>query len=197
MSQNYHSVEKVIEYKARPDSKAQFDTKQMDVFRAELAILMDASLKTTVAIIPIIDAPHTTPPFRLGEFVNQNEDYVVKQIAMRLSMSQKAVIRCLKQISAFIRNEDERDSMDATGQFSSNHARQYLPPIEVEPAPEPEPKKKGRKAKPRKDEKPTQHKGRSFKSIADAARSDPMTSYGTLRKAKYREGLRQASENSL
>jgi hypothetical protein len=185
LSTNYHSVE--IKANLEPSrAPKQFDAAIMAVLKAEIEILMnkDLAYQTTSAIIPEIVAPYTTPPFSLGEFVNQNTEFVVAEIARRLNLARKTVADCLQDISAFIQETDSHDFMDFTGQFHNNPARAFLPKEE----PKKETKKRGRKPKPRKDEKPVKRNGRSYKSIADAAKEDKERSYAALRQKLWRDG---------
>lgn len=178
----------ITEYKAFSDSDkangGEFSEVHADVFRAELAILMDESLKRQVVtpIKPEITPPHKTAPFTLGEFVNQNRAYVVHQIALRLHMTEAAVKQRLREISAFVWGNPNMDL-----------APDYLPKL----------KPRGRPRKPRKDEKAIVHNGRSYKSIAEAARKDTERSYAALRQKLWRESKKQSttesklSENSI
>jgi hypothetical protein len=173
----YHIVE-IKAFSGGSNYRGQFDKVAEDILRAELAILAD-KLKSKQAVKPVepkIVAPFTTPPFRLGEFVEQEKDYIFAEIQRKYPGFRKSLIQAqLRKLTALA--QDNPDAWNASA---------YAPPLEVEPEllPSPEPKKgRGKKRKEKKQgrKRPVEVNGTLYESVAMAARTEQGLSRGYIR----------------
>ena len=162
----YHIVE-IKAFQGNSNYHGQFDELAEDILRAELAILFDKQ-KGKQAVKPVepkIVAPFTTPPFRLGEFVEQEKPFILAEIQRKYPGFRKSLIQSqLRKLTALA--QDNPDAWNASA---------YAPPVEVEPEPLPAPEPKKGRGKKRKEKKqgrkrPIEINGQAFESMAEANR---------------------------
>ena len=161
----------LIEDKAKPKQKKSFDARQamLDVFRAELAILMKDEDNRTIR--PFEIPPGYDERYFIDRVV-QDREYIETVMMQRLKLSRWRIREFLQEVT-----EQVKAGMVNAPDYAPRQSKTK--------------KKAGRKVKPRQG-KPKQVG--QYKSIKEASLHDKERSYAALRQKLWRESQR---ENSL